>query len=164
MRSRRVSVGRGGSGRILIAIVVALFAIASYYFGTTQVENPVTGEVQRVNMSPQDEIMMGLQAAPEMEQQFGGPHPDEQAQALVDRIGQEIVAKLPRPTPRMSMSFTSWREPETINAFALPGGQIFITAALFNRLERKGSWPAFWATKWDWRRPVMPPNGLRKPS
>jgi hypothetical protein len=28
--------GRSGGGRLLIALVVAIFAIASYYFGTTK--------------------------------------------------------------------------------------------------------------------------------
>lgn len=49
----------GGGGRLLIAIVVALFAIGSYYFGTTKVQNPVTGEVQRVNMTTQPENRIG---------------------------------------------------------------------------------------------------------
>ncbi len=33
------------------------------------------------------------------------------------------------------MIFTYWPMPETINAFALPGGQIFITYALFSQLN-----------------------------
>jgi len=40
---------------------------------------------------------------------------------------------------------TSWKfdfhllaDPRTVNAFALPGGQVFITAALFNRFDSEG--------------------------
>jgi predicted Zn-dependent protease len=135
---RRRSVSRGGGGRILIAIVVALFAIGSYYFGTQQVENPVTGEVQRVNMSVQDEIMMGLQAAPEMAQQFGGLHADQQAQQLVDEVGQRIVQQSAAAATDYEYDFHLLADPETVNAFALPGGQIFITAALYAQLATEG--------------------------
>ncbi len=135
-RARRGS--SSGGGRIMIAIVVALFAIASYYFGTMRVENPVTGEVQRVNMTTQDEIMMGLQAAPEMAQQFGGLHPDEQAQQMVDDIGQAIVAESEAGQTDYQFDFHLLADAETVNAFALPGGQVFITAALFERLQTEG--------------------------
>ena len=135
-RARRGS--SGGGGRILIAIVIALFAIGSYYFGTSQVENPVTGEVQRVNMTTQDEIMMGLQAAPEMAQQFGGLHPDEQAQQMLDDVGQKIVAESAASQTDYQYDFHLLADPETVNAFALPGGQVFITAALFERLQTEG--------------------------
>lgn len=128
----------GGGGRLLIAIVVALFAIASYYFGTTKVQNPVTGEVQRVNMTTQDEIMMGLQAAPEMAQQFGGLSSDENAQQLVDEIGQKVVAGSEAAKTDYQYDFHLLADPETINAFALPGGQIFITEALFKQLQTEG--------------------------
>jgi beta-barrel assembly-enhancing protease len=130
--------GRSGGGRLLIALVVAIFAIASYYFGTTKVENPITGEVQRVNMSVQDEIMMGLQAAPEMAQQFGGLYQDESAQQLVDTIGQKLVAQSEAAQSDYQFDFHLLADPETVNAFALPGGQIFITAALYERLQTEG--------------------------
>jgi hypothetical protein len=45
------------------------------YFGTRQ-DNPVTGETQHVDISVDQEIAMGLQAAPEMAAQFGGLDPD----------------------------------------------------------------------------------------
>lgn len=128
----------GGSGRLLIAIVVALFAIASYYFGTTKVQNPVTGEVQRVNMTTQDEIMMGLQAAPEMTQQFGGLSPDKNSQQLVEEVGQKVVAGSEAAQTDYKFAFHLLADPQTVNAFALPGGQIFITEALFEQLQTEG--------------------------
>ena len=36
---------------------------------------------------------------------------------------------------------------QTINAFALPGGQVFITDGLLKRLKTPGQWPACWGTK-----------------
>ena len=59
--------------RLAIAGMIALVSIISFYSMTT--ENPVTGEHQRVGMSPDQEIALGLQAAPEMEVQHGGLAP-----------------------------------------------------------------------------------------
>lgn len=140
-RVRRPTLGgrtSGCGGRLIIAVIFALFAIGAYFFGTQRVENPVTGEVQRVSLSPQQEIAMGLQAAPEMEQEFGGPHPDQQAQALVDQVGQKIVQSSQAGQTEYEFRFELLADPQTVNAFALPGGPIFLTAALYERLETEG--------------------------
>ena len=60
--------------QVILALVVAIIG-AVMYFCNSQV-NPVTGEKQHVTISPQQEVAMGLAAAPEMEQQFGGEFPD----------------------------------------------------------------------------------------
>ena len=137
-RTRR-STGRGCSpsmGRILIGLVIAAFSLISY-FGT-QSENEVTGEVQHVDITPDQEIAMGIQAAPEMAEQFGGLDPDGQAQQIIDEVGQGIVqSSAARRTP-YEFEFHLLADNQTVNAFALPGGQIFITRALFDRLSREG--------------------------
>jgi predicted Zn-dependent protease len=123
---------------LALALIFALFAIGAYYFGTQRVENPITGEVQRVSLSPEQEIAMGLQAAPEMAQQYGGLHPDEQAQGLVDQVGQDLVQGSQAGQTEYQFDFHLLADPETVNAFALPGGQVFITAALYSQLETEG--------------------------
>ncbi|HYF15846.1 MAG TPA: M48 family metallopeptidase [Phycisphaerales bacterium] len=124
------------SPRLLIGAVIAIIALVTY-FSRTQV-NPVTGEKQRIAASFEQEVAMGLQAAPQMAQEFGGLHPDAAAQALVDRVGGAIVAALPEEAPPYPYEFHLLADPRTVNAFALPGGQIFITAALYERLETEG--------------------------
>ena len=132
--------GSGGGGfsktRILIALAVALFSILSYCGSRSY--NPFTEEEQYVSISKEQEIALGLQAAPEMAEQFGGLDRDEAAQALVDRVGERIVAANDLRESEYPFEFHLLADPETINAFALPGGQIFITAALFDRLETEG--------------------------
>lgn len=97
--------------------------------------NPVTGKTQYVDLTPQQEIALGLQSAPEMARQFGGLLNDAEAQALVDRIGQRLVSQtLVREAP-YPFEFHVLADTQTVNAFALPGGQIFITAALLQRLR-----------------------------
>ena len=61
--------GGGLKIRLLIAAVMIGFSLFSYY-STGQV-NPITGEKQRVTMSPDEEVAMGLQAAPTMIAQHG---------------------------------------------------------------------------------------------
>ena len=82
---RRSGLPGGCGGRILIALVLAAFAIGSYYFGTETVDNPYTGETQRLALNTEEEIMMGLQAAPQMAQQHGGLYPDEELAAVYRR-------------------------------------------------------------------------------
>jgi predicted Zn-dependent protease len=128
--------GCGGGGRLLIALAMAAFALISYFGSKTL--NPITGEEQYINITEEQEIALGLQAAPELAQQFGGLEPDQQAQALVDQIGQRIVAESAASQSDYPFEFHLLADPQTVNAFALPGGQIFITTALLDRLETEG--------------------------
>lgn len=141
MYGRGFTMRRGGGGiggRLLIALLLAAVALGSYFFSTQRVENPITGEVQRVSMSVSDEIMMGLQAVPQMEAQYGGDHPDQQAQAFVDSVGNAIVNSSAAGQTEYQFQFDLLRDPQTVNAFALPGGPIYITAALYEQLETEG--------------------------
>jgi predicted Zn-dependent protease len=137
--------GNGSSSRGLnvswiVAIVIALGGIVSYY-GARQ-KNPVTGEVQHVKMSVDQEKSLGLEAAPQMAQQMGGavdPRSDPAA-ALVAEVGNRIVqnSEAARSPYVGNFHFRLLNDPRTINAFALPGGQVFITRALFDRLQNEG--------------------------
>lgn len=136
----RMSARRGGSsgGRIIIALVLAVIAIAGYFFGTRQEYNPVTGENQRISLTIDEEIALGLQSAPQMAQEFGGLERNEQLQAQIDAIGQALVESSDANDNNYPFEFHVLADPETVNAFALPGGQIFITMALLNQLETEG--------------------------
>ncbi len=130
--------GRGRSGlkiRLLIALVMVGFALFSYFGSSTY--NPITDEKQHISLTPEQEIAMGLQAMPQMVQQHGGAYPDEQLQAYVDEVGWSLVNNSAAADTEWDFEFTLLADPNTINAFALPGGQTFITAALFSRLETK---------------------------
>lgn len=131
---RRQSSGIGL--RLLIAVGVALFSLFSYL--GTRSTNPITHETQYVDLTPEQEIAMGLQAAPQMAQEYGGLHPDQKAQAFVKEVGQKVVASSEANNTPYQYDFHLLADPNTINAFALPGGQIFITAALLSRLETEG--------------------------
>jgi beta-barrel assembly-enhancing protease len=85
---------RGMSGiglRLIIALVIAGFSLMGYLGSRSK--NEITGETQYVDLSPEEEIAMGLQAAPQMAQQHGGLHSDGQLREVVSAMGQQIVAK-----------------------------------------------------------------------
>lgn len=123
-------------GRVLVGLAIAAFAIISYFASGSF--NPVTEETQYVGMSPEQEIALGLQAAPQMAQQHGGLHPDENAQAFLDRICARLIDNSEAGSTDWPFACHLLADDQTVNAFALPGGQMFITAALFNRLETEG--------------------------
>lgn len=141
-RGRGRSQRRGIPIRLLIAVGIAVFSLISYY--STSESNPVTGDAQRVAISPDEEIALGLQAAPQMAAQHGGLSRDAAGRQRVDRIGKELVNavnRLVRQEGRENpfrFDFHLLADPNTVNAFALPGGQVFITTALYERLETDG--------------------------
>ncbi|SFR32014.1 Peptidase family M48 [Robiginitalea myxolifaciens] len=126
---------RRGSWKIRIFIGLAIVAFAFIQRCSNKEENPYTGRVQTINMTADQEIAIGLQTAPEMAQQHGGLYPDERLQNFVDNVGRRLVQNsIARETP-YKYDFHLLADDRTINAFALPGGQIFITYALFARLN-----------------------------
>src|SRR3954462_4745904 len=123
--------GRGFPLRWILALIIAAIGVIGYMTQTSV--NPVTGEKQHVAMSVDQEMALGLQAAPEMAQKMGGaldPASDPRAR-LVDEVGRRLVrASNASKSPYVdNFHFYLLDDPETINAFALPGGQNFITRA-----------------------------------
>lgn len=129
MRSRNFKV------RLLIGLAIVAFAFIKKC--SSREKNEYTGRVQTINMTSDQEIAIGLQHAPQMAQQHGGLYPNNQYQALVDQVGNKLVNNsMAKDTP-YKYDFHLLADENTINAFALPGGQIFITYALFSKLENE---------------------------
>lgn len=92
--------------------------------------NPVTGKRELVLISRAQEIRMGREAAPDFEKQFGGRVPNEQLQQYVTMIGRKVSAQSDRAMPYEFLLVAS----DVPNAFALPGGKIFVSAGLVRRM------------------------------
>lgn len=123
-----------GSWKIRIFIGLAIVAFAFIQKCNNTEENPYTGRKQHITMSSDQEIAIGLQSAPEMAQQHGGLYPDQRLQSFVKQVGNKLVNNsIARETP-YKYDFHLLADDQTINAFALPGGQCFITYALFSKL------------------------------
>jgi predicted Zn-dependent protease len=126
---------RRGSWKIRIFIGLAIVAFAFIQKWSNTETNPYTGRSQHITMTSDQEIAIGLQSAPEMAQQHGGLYPDERIQSFVDAVGHKLVnSSIARDTP-YKYDFHLLADDQTINAFALPGGQCFITYALFSKLN-----------------------------
>ncbi len=126
---------RRSNWKIRIAIGLAIVAFAFIKRLSSKEENPYTGRVQTINMTADQEIAIGLQSAPDMTRQHGGLYPDQRLQGYMSTIGRKLVDNsVARETP-YQYDFHLLADAETINAFALPGGQVFITYALFSQLN-----------------------------
>lgn len=132
--SRRVGPRRGSP--LIMALLIVVIGFVMYM--SKSEENPITGEKQHVSLTPAQEIRLGLQSAPEMAAKMGGEvsSSDPRAQE-VQRMGQKIVQDSKARKGPWKFQFHLLADPKTINAFALPGGQIFITLGLYNKLQNE---------------------------
>ena len=129
-----------GKLRLIIAAAIALVSVVTYY-GRSSL-NTVTGENQRLSLTPDEEIALGLQAAPRMAREFGGLSRNSQATASVKEVGAKLVAQSVAAKSPYKFEFHLLADPRTINAFALPGGQVFITEGLARLLSTEGEYAA----------------------
>lgn len=125
--------GGGGCLRMVLALGIAAFAVISFLGSKTY--NPITGEEQYISITQDQEIALGVQAAPKMAAQYGGLAPETELQAIVDEVGHGLVQNSFVRQSGYPFEFHLLDDGETVNAFALPGGQVFITYALMSRLE-----------------------------
>ncbi|MCZ6830207.1 MAG: M48 family metalloprotease [Gammaproteobacteria bacterium] len=95
--------------------------------------NPATGGIDIVLMSESKEISIGREMHEKM-MESGAAYPDQRVQAYVDRIGQALAAHSDRP--KLKYTFTVI-DSENINAFALPGGYIYINRGLMSYLDNE---------------------------
>lgn len=126
--------GGGLGGRFIGAIIIAIIGLIMYM---TQVQdNPVTHEKQHVAISPAQEVRLGLESAPLMSKEMGGEVPASDPRSIeVKKIGEEIVNNTDAKKSPWKFQFHLLADQNTINAFALPGGQVFITLGLLNKLQ-----------------------------
>jgi predicted Zn-dependent protease len=93
--------------------------------------NPVTGRPDVVTMSEKQEIELGRKMHPQVLQQYGR-FEDEQLQQYVNDMGQRIAKASHRP--ELQYTFTVLDSDE-VNAFALPGGYVYITRGIMAYLN-----------------------------
>jgi predicted Zn-dependent protease len=93
--------------------------------------NPATGKQQVNFFSEAEEIEMGRQADEEIVAEVG-LYDDPELQAYVEELGQELAAQSERP--HLPWSFKVLDDP-AINAFALPGGYVYVTRGIITHLD-----------------------------
>lgn len=110
----------------LASLVAALWLTAC-----ASVTNPVTGERELTVMDERAEIAEGAKAHQEVLKEYAPVH-DPALQAYVDGVGRRLAAQSHRAN--LKWTFTVLDSPE-VNAFALPGGYVYVTRGIMAYLE-----------------------------
>jgi predicted Zn-dependent protease len=116
---------------ISIRLVPIAFALALLASCGTNVVNPVTGQTERSVMDERTELAEGKKAHAEVIKGYG-VYPDARLQAYVNGIGQKLASQSHRAN--IPWTFTVLDSPD-INAFALPGGYVYITRGILAYME-----------------------------
>jgi predicted Zn-dependent protease len=93
--------------------------------------NPATGEIDMVMMTESREIEIGKEMHAKVVASTA-VYQDEELQAYVDEIGQKVAKNADRPD--LTYTFTIIDSPD-INAFALPGGFVYVNRGLIGYLQ-----------------------------
>lgn len=114
--------------RLLAAAAMVGLAAATAGCST----NPATGKQDVVFMSQSDEKRVGDENHPKVLKQFGGAYDDPELQSYVKSLGQVLAAS--SELPNIKWTFTLL-DSDVTNAFALPGGYVYITRGLVSLAE-----------------------------
>jgi predicted Zn-dependent protease len=93
--------------------------------------NPVTGKSELALVSESQEIQMGQQAAKEVAQSIG-LYKDQAVQSYVSDLGKRMAAESERPNLPWEFHVV---DDASVNAFALPGGFIYVTRGLMTSIN-----------------------------
>ncbi len=113
------------------ALLLMLALVVAPMLGAC-VRNPTTGRRSFNMLSREQEIAIGMEQGPVLTDEFGGKVPDAALQGYVEEMGRRLAATVEVDDPEMATlpwEFTLLNS-DVINAFALPGGKVFISRAL----------------------------------
>ena len=128
------------------SVLVSKRSILAWVLMAAIVITPVAGLAQgtriampKNNYRPADDVKLGRQAANEVERQMPLLPKNSNANNYVERVGQRLVAAIPRelsyPEFRYEFSVVNARD---INAFALPGGPMFVNRGMIEAARTEG--------------------------
>lgn len=122
-----------GVRRGLAAGLLLLGALAS---GCTT--NAATGESRLAvgYMSTSQQIALGEDAMPALTKEYGGETPSKALQAYVTEVGAKMARETEANNPSLPWEFTLLDSP-VINAFALPGGKVFMSRGLAEKMTNE---------------------------
>ena len=106
----------------------ALLSVAAMLGGC--VKNPVTGHHEFSLVSEKQEIAMGRQAQHEVAATYG-VYNDPKTQVYLNELGMKLAKNSERPNLPWSFQIL---DDASLNAFALPGGQIYVTRGMMTHL------------------------------
>ena len=111
-----------------IGVTRALFWALLLLLSACTTDNPATGESSfTLFMPPAEEARVGAEEHPKIIARFGGVYSDPQVSGYVAEIGGRLVHNADVANRRFT--FTVLNTP-VVNAFALPGGYVYVTRGL----------------------------------
>ena len=116
--------------RRLLPIVFLALCLAGPLTGCSS--NPATGKMQLNLISESQEIQIGLSEGPKFLEQSGGELPDKAINDYVALVGKQMAMQSERPNLPWEFKVV---DSAMINAFALPGGKVFISRGLLEKME-----------------------------
>ncbi|NGP75649.1 M48 family metalloprotease [Balneolaceae bacterium YR4-1] len=128
--------------RSIISHCCLLFILGLLVSACSIQESAISGERRAYGYSWDQEKKIGKDADQQIQQQFGLYDSDE-LQAYVDKIGQEMLAvsHMNRPDTPAEYEGTDFYfrvlDSPVVNAFALPGGYIYVTRGLLSHLDNE---------------------------
>ena len=96
--------------------------------------NPATGERELILLSEKDEDSIGKTEHPKILKSFGGIYENKSLQNYVESLGNYIVNTSELPNKKFTFSILNT---PIVNAFALPGGYIYLTRGLIYLCENE---------------------------
>jgi predicted Zn-dependent protease len=99
-------------------------------------QNATTGRSQFNSLSREDEIKLGTEQLPQLTKEYGGKVANQELQAYVTEIGQKLAAQTESDNPSLPWEFTLL-DSDVINAFALPGGKVFVSRGLAAKMTNE---------------------------
>lgn len=122
---------------LFIGIGILLAMIFLVWLGIKQ-HTPADPATVPLKLSQSQQVLLSTKAAPQLLAQYGGVSTDATQTELVRKVGTAIIGRSKAAQTGVSYSFILLAEPNILNGFSLPGGQVYITTALLNRLQTEG--------------------------
>ena len=121
---------------------VAVLVLAVLFSGCVVSRSPITGNKRAYGYTWEQEVELGRNTDQQIVAQYG-MYGDEDLRSYIDSLGQALleVSHLRRPDSEAEWAATEFYfrvlDSPVINAFALPGGYIYITRGLLAHLENE---------------------------
>lgn len=128
---------QGSAARLMALLLMALLTASC-----SVQKSPITGTSRAYAWSWEQELRLGEQSDQQIQDQYG-IYPDENLQAYVDRVGQRMLEvshmrgeDVQQKYRETQFTFRVLDSP-VVNAFALPGGFVYVTRGLLAHLENE---------------------------
>jgi predicted Zn-dependent protease len=123
--------------RTLVISGIALLVFAGGGIGGCST-NPATGESQLILVSAEETTKMGVEAKPELIKEYGGEVQSPELRRYIDQVGRRLVRHVEPEYKDTRWEFVTL-DSDVINAFALPGGKVFMSRGLLQQLDNEAA-------------------------